>query len=252
MKRAISALLIVMILAALPALSGCGGKKIVTVRSGQLLMFGNVNTGFLEVDYGEAGGFSGELATEIAKRLGLTLNVTIRTFSKLFSQLDLGECDIAMSAITITPERQAEVDFSDPYFASGQALLVPTSSTIAGESDLVGKKVGVLKGSTNQQEAEKIGGIGQIVLFDEKPPMFAAIAAGQLDAVICDTPFAQYNAKNTGRTRIARVLTRGDRYGIAVKKGNSALMAGINEALKEIKKDGTYDRLYKKYFGKKI
>ncbi len=48
------------------------------------------------------------------------------------------------------------------------------------------------------------------------------------------------------------VITRGDHYGIAVKKGNSKLLARINEALEKIKKDGTYDRLYKKYFGKKI
>lgn len=142
--------------------------------------------------------------------------------------------------------------FSDSYFASGQALLVPKDSTIAGETDLQGRTVGVLKGSTNQKEAEKIQGIGKIVQFDGKPEMFDALVAGQLDAVICDTPFAQFNAKETGKTRIAKVLTRGDQYGIAVKKGNSKLLTRINEALAETRKDGTYDRLYKKYFGAKI
>ena len=78
--------------------------------------------------------------------------------------------------------------FSDSYFASGQALLVPKDSTIAGETDLQGRTVGVLKGSTNQKEAEKIQGIGKIVQFDGKPEMFDALVAGQLDAVICDTP----------------------------------------------------------------
>ena len=80
--------------------------------------------------------------------------------------------------------------------------------------------------------------------------MFDALGAGALDAVICDTPFAQYSAKETGKTRIAQVLTEGDEYGIALKKGNAELVARIDEALASIKQDGTYERLYEKYFGK--
>jgi len=90
-----------------------------------------------------------------------------------------------------------------------------------------------------------------VVKFDDKPEMFDALIDGALDAVITDTPFAQYNAKTTGKTRIAKVLTTGDLYGIAVKKGNTRLLEKINAALDELRKDGTYDRLYQKYFGAK-
>jgi polar amino acid transport system substrate-binding protein len=251
MKRVLSTLFILLVLAAMLAAAGCGGEQ-VTIKPGKLLMMGNENIAFLEIAGGKPTGFSAELAADIAGRLGLSLEVTIKPFAELLARLESGECDIAMSAITITPERKALVDFSEPYFPSGQAILVPVGSTIAGEADLAGKSVGVLKGSTNQKEAEKIPGIKTIVEFVEKLPMFDALVAGQLDAVICDTPFAQFNAKKTGKTRIAKVLTRGEQYGIAVKKGNSALLTRINEAQEKINEDGTYDRLYKKYFGAKI
>ncbi len=249
MKRVSSTLVIMLVLAALTALAGCGQKQ-AAGGTAKLLMMGNENMAFLEIVSGSPTGFSANLAAEIADRLGRQLVVTIEPFAELFPRLKSGECDIAMSAITITPERQAEVDFSDPYFSSGQALLVPLDSGIASVSDLRGKSVGVLKASTNQKEAEGIAGIKAIVLFDEKPPMFAALVAGKVDAVICDTPFAKYNAKQTGKTRIAKVLTRGDTYGIALKKGNTALVTKIDDALALIKQDGTYERLYEKYFGK--
>jgi ABC-type amino acid transport substrate-binding protein len=248
MKRAGTSLVILLILTALLALAGCGQAQ-TTAGEGKLLMMGNENMAFLEIVDGQPTGFSADLAAQIADRLGRTLEVTIVPFPELFTKLKDGECDIVMSAVSITPERQAEVDFSDPYFSSGQALLVPIDSSIGGESDLKGKTVGVLRDSTNQQEAEGIRGIKKIVPFDSKEPLFAALVAGELDAVICDTPFAQYNAKETGKTRIAEELTRGDVYGIAVKKGNAELVTQINEALASINQDGTYDRLYEEYFG---
>jgi ABC-type amino acid transport substrate-binding protein len=248
MKRVTSTLVILLVLTALPALAACGQEQ-TTTWDAKLLMMGNENMAFLEIVDGSPTGFSADLAAEIADRLGRTLVVTIEPFPELFPRLKDGECDIVMSAVSITPERQAEVDFSDPYFSSGQALLVPIDSSIAGAADLRGKSVGVLRDSTNQQEAEGIQGIREIVPFESKEPMFEALAAGKLDAVICDTPFAQYNAKETGKTRVAEELTRGDTYGIAVKKGDSGLVSRINEALASIDQDGTYDRLYEKYFG---
>jgi len=250
-KKAFPIPVILLVLFLLLPVTGCSQQQ-VTIESGKLLMMGNENIAFLEIANGRPTGFSADLATAIAEHLGLKLEVTLEPFSGLFSRLKAGRSDIVMSAVTITPERKAEMDFSQSYFSSGQALLVPLGSKITNESDLKGKTVGVLKDSTNQKEAEKIQGIKEIVKFDTKPPIFDALLAGRLDAVICDTPFAQFNAKKTGKTRIAKVLTRGDRYGIALKKGNTRLLGRINNALTNIKHDGMYDRLYNKYFGAKI
>ena len=181
--------------------------------------------------------------------MGRTLQVSFEQFPDLFPMLDAGTADIAMSAISITPERRTEVDFSQSYFDSGQSLLVRTGSGIAGTKDLTGKAVGALEGSTNQQEAERIPGVGRVVTFADKEPMFDALIAGKLDAVVCDTPFALYNARLTGQTEVAETLTTGDQYGIAVKKGNTELRAAVDDALAAVKADGTYDRLYAEYFG---
>jgi ABC-type amino acid transport substrate-binding protein len=251
MKKAVALSLALLILFALFATAGCTSQGL-TIEKGKLKMYGNENVGFLEIKNGKPTGFSADLAEAIAGKLGLKLEVALLPFSDLFSRLTADIGDIAMSAITITPERKLQFDFSHPYFNSGQSLLVPTASTIASEADLLGKKVGVIKGTTNETLARKVPGIAQISTYDGKPEMFDALIDGKLDAVIVDTPFAQYNARATGKTRIAKVLTTGDQYGIAVRKGNAKLLKGINKAMNAIRKDGTYDRLYKKYFGNKI
>ena len=251
MKKAPVLYLALLLLVTMVAAAGCGPQGL-TIEKGKLRMYGNENVGFLEIKDGKPTGFSAELAQAIAKKLNLKLEVAILPFSDLFSRLTADICDMAMSAITITPERKLQMDFSEPYFTSGQSLLVRTGSKITGEADLRGKKVGVINGTTNQKLAQKIPGLRQVVKFDDKPTMFDELIAGKLDAVIVDTPFALYNAKSTGKTRIAKVLTTGDLYGIAVRQGNSKLLEKINAALNELRKDGTYDRLYKKYFGAKI
>jgi polar amino acid transport system substrate-binding protein len=251
MKKAAAWSLALLMLVAVLAAAGCAAQG-VTVEKGILKMYGNENVGFLEVKNGKPTGFSADLAQAIAKKLNLKLDVALLPFSDLFSRLTADIGDIAMSAITITPERKLQFDFSQPYFTSGQSLLVRTDSAIASPADLKGKIVGVIKGTTNEAYARKVAGVRQIITYDGKLEMFDALIDGKLDAVIVDTPFAQYNAKTTGKTRIAKVLTTGDLYGIAVRKGNTKLLEDINEAMNSIRKDGTYDKLYTRYFGSKI
>lgn len=178
--------------------AGCGGAPPAGAEK-TLRMVGNENEGFLEMRGRGATGFSADLAAAIADRMDRTLVVSTAPFAEPFTQLEEGDCDIAMSAISITPER--------------------------------------------------IRGIGEILRFMAQEPMLEALAAGALDAVICDTPFARYNAKTTGATRVADILTEGEMYGIAVRKGDAKLVAEIDAALLAIRRDGTYDRLYREYFG---
>lgn len=248
MRKPVVLPFVLIALAILFTVAGCNAQSL-TIEKGKLKMCGNENIGFLEVKNGKPTGFSAELAGEISNRLGLELDVQLLPFADLFSNLTAGKCDMVMSAITITPDREKQMDFSAPYFNSGQCILVPKESNIEDGADLPGKKVGVIKGTTNQEEAEKVEGIREIVEFEKKPEMFDALIDGELNAVIVDTPFAKFNVKSTGKTRIAKELTGGEEYGIAVKKGNSRLLEEINAALDKVREDGTYDRLYEKYFG---
>ena len=240
-------LALLLALVALPLLAACGSDQ--SAEKPALTMIGNENMGFLMQTQGGAAGFSADLAAYIAKRMGRTLKVTFAAFPDLLPAVQAGDSDIAMSAISITPARRQEVSFSDPYFDSGQSLLVAADSTIGSTVDLKGMTVGALKDSTNEEEAKRIPGTRLVMPFDAKEPMFRALEAGTIDAVVCDTPFALYNSKATGKTRVAEQLTIGDQYGIAVKKGDDELLASINEALAAAVLDGTSDRLYRQYFG---
>jgi ABC-type amino acid transport substrate-binding protein len=244
--------LLLVLIAAVTIFDCTGCQQLgLTIQKGKLKMYGNENVGFLEIKDGRPTGFSADLAQAIAGKLGFKLDVALLPFSDLFSRLTADICDIAMSAITVTPERRRQMDFSNPYFESGQCLLVKKESAINGVSDLRGRNVGVIDGTTNQEEAQKVKGIREIQKFQDKPEMFDALIDGTIDAIIVDTPFAQYNVNSTGKTRIAQELTTGDKYAIAVRKGNTKLLAQINKAMDELRKDGTYDRLYHKYFGNK-
>jgi ABC-type amino acid transport substrate-binding protein len=214
-----------------------------------LRMVGSPNEAFLTVVDGKPGGFSGELAAQIARRLGRPLIITLEPFDELLATVRDGRADIAMCAITISPERLQEVAFSAPYFDSGQSLLVKKGSGIHGTTDLQGKTVAAIAGTSNEEYARGIPGVGRIVTVKHLQGTFDALLAGRADAVVCDTPFALHEAKQTGTIEVAQQLTAGDHYGIALRKGDVALMKQIDDALAAIKADGTYDTLYRKYFG---
>jgi ABC-type amino acid transport substrate-binding protein len=215
-----------------------------------LRMVGNENMGFLEMKDGEPTGFSADLAAAIAARLGRPLEVTLAPFNTLFETLLGGEPDIAMSAITITPEREQTMAFSTPYFDSGQSLLVRKDSGIRSTADLKGKSLGVCAGSTNEAYAKAIPGVGKVIAYADRQDLLDAMVDGSVGAAIRDTPFALYEAAHYRMLRVAQELTTGDHYGIALRKDETALRQQIDDALAAIKADGTYDELYREYFGK--
>ena len=220
-----------------------------SIAAPPLRMVANDVMPLISVVDGQVTGFSGELATEIAARLGRPLAVTIEPFDRLLVSVAGGDADLAMSAISITPEREKLVAFSTPYLESGQALLVRTGSGIHSTAGLRGKTVAVVAGTTNKQYAQGVAGVGRILTLRELSAAFAALRAGKADAVVCDTPFALYEARQTGTMEVAETLTTGDLYGIALRKDNVTLLQQVNDALAAIKADGTYDTLYQKYFG---
>ena len=143
-----------------------------------------------------------DLVNDIAK--GLTLDVEIKdsSFDALQSGLALNsdQCDMAASAMTITPTARRSSDFSDGYYDSEQSLLVPTDSDIASIDDLDGKKVGVQKGTTGETYTNENASGADIVVFPSDGEMFTAIKAGQVDALLQDLP-VNLDHQNTPRPR---------------------------------------------------
>ena len=245
------------------ALAACGGGGGGTTESGaQLVSDGTLTVcsdvpypPFEDFDKGSPTGFKGfdiDIVSEIAKGMDLKLVVKDSAFDPLQSGLALnsGQCDIGASAMTITPDREQNLDFSDGYYDSKQSLLVPTGSDIQSIDDLSGKKVGVQQGTTGKTYAEENATGADLVTFPSDAEMYQAIKAGQVDALLQDLP-VNLNHQQAGGFEIVQTYSTNEQYGLAMKKGNTALVDDVNAELKKMHDDGTYDEIYNKYFSTK-
>jgi ABC-type amino acid transport substrate-binding protein len=190
---------------------------------------------------------------EIAKKANLQVEYRNVAFDGIIPGLSNNLYDAAIAAMTITEAREKKVDFSDPYFNADQSLLVPGDSKIRSTGDLADATVGVQLGTMGADKAEELqseGTVGEVRTFDTIEDAFAALRNDQVDAVINDLPVAQDRAEQSdGRLKVVETIPTGEQYGIAFPK-DSDLVDPVNEALAEIKEDGTYAKIYKKWIGR--
>ena len=202
-------------------------------------------------DAGTITGFDIDVVAEIAKDLGVKQDIVDTPFEGIQTGEDLstGKCDIAAAGITITDVRKTVLDFSDPYFDATQALLVKADSKIATLKDLDGKKLGVQAATTGEIYAQENAPGAEIVQFEDLALLQTAVQTGQVDAAINDNGVLFDFASLNKDVKVATEFNTGEQYGLGVKLGNAALLADVNKTLARIKSDGTYDTLYKKWFG---
>jgi ABC-type amino acid transport substrate-binding protein len=197
---------------------------------------------------GEPEGFDIDLMDEIGQRLGLEIDYINTSFDTIFDQLAGGQFDAIISAITITEERQQRIDFTDPYFAANQAIAVTVGSEITDENDLAGQDVGVQSGTTGEEYANENFTDSNVVSFPNSEAAFAALEAGQIDAVFIDLPVVGERAATSDNVELAAEVDTDEQYGIGVQQGNDALVSALNDALAEIIDDGTYEEIYSRWF----
>lgn len=204
------------------------------------------------VQDGEPVGFDIDLMSEIGKRANLQVEFQNVTFDGIIPGLTNGTYGAAISAMTITEERAQRVDFSDPYFNADQSLLVKSGSDIQSTDDLADSTVGVQLGTTGAMEAQDLANenkIGTVRTFDTIEDAFTALENQQVDAVLNDFPVSADRVKTSNASlEIVQTIPTGEQYGIAFPK-DSELTSEVNNALQEIKDDGTYAEIYKKWFG---
>ena len=251
-------------LAVLAALSvtaaACGSSDSGTTKTGaDLVQAGTLTVcsdvpypPFEDFDKSSPTGFTGfdvDIVSELAKRMNLKLAIKDEGFDGLQSGLTLnsGTCDLVASAMTITPDREKNLDFSDGYYDSEQSLLVPTGSDIQSIGDLSGKKVGVQQGTTGKSYAEENATGADIVSFPSDAEMYSAIKAGQVDALLQDLPVNLDHTKD-GQFEVVEKYSTDEEYGLAIKQGNTQLVKDVDAALQKMHEDGTYDEIYNKYF----
>ncbi|GEL46236.1 transporter substrate-binding domain-containing protein [Cellulomonas hominis] len=254
-------------LAALPAalaatllLAACGGGDdagsgdptadggVALVQEGSLTVC--TNPPFEPFEYEEDGeivGLDMAIVGEVAKDLGVELVTKVTPFEGIQSGADLntGNCDIVASGITITEERQAKFDFSEPYFDADQGLLVPEGSDIDSLEALEGKSIAVQQATTGETWAQENG--LQTVQFEDLGLQVQALKTGQVDAAIND--IAVLGPFVTEGFEVSANFSTGEQYGLGVKKGSTALLDAVNGTLERIREDGTYDELYTQYIG---
>ncbi len=213
------------------------------------------DTAFVPFEFKQDGKYTGfdiQLWEAIAKQAGLKYRLQPMDFNGIIPGLQTHNLDVALAGITIREDRAKVIDFSDPYYESGLAILVTNDSPIKTAKDLEGKTVAVKIGTATVDYLKANVPSAKLKLFPNIDNAFLELATGRVDAVVHDTPNVQYYAKTAGQGKVKVVgsLKSGDFYGIAFPKG-SELVPVVNKALAALRADGTYDKLYETWFGKK-
>lgn len=202
---------------------------------------------------GEFTGFDIELMRAIADEMGLSdIEVVNTGFDPITSGLALEarDCDIAAASITITEDREENIDFTDGYFEADQSLLVPDGGP-ASLGDFSGSSLAVQTGTTGEDYANENAPDGtDIQSFENPGDVFTALDAGNVQGVLQDiAPNGNYAVNNDG-VSVVEIFPTGETYGFAVREeGSEPLLEAVNEALAALQDDGTYDNLYAEWFG---
>ena len=195
-------------------------------------------------------GFDVDLINEIAKEAKLDIELKSVSWDGIFAGVQNGTYDIIISSVTITDERKATMDFSDPYVNAGQVLVVLTGNEKDTKLEqFVGRNVGAQVNTTGSMEVEKFKGI-TLKAYDDIALSFDDLINNRVEAVVIDTPVAAMYVKNPkfeGKIKIVGEPMTSEFYGIVVKKGNTELLTKINAALATLTSNGKLDELKAKW-----
>ena len=236
--------------------SGSGSNNsFKTVEDGKLHMSTNAAFPPYEMTTDD-GGFEGidvEVADAIAKKLGLELVVDDMGFDAALTAVQTGQSDIAMAGITVTDDRLEVMDFSDSYATGVQVVIVNEGSEIQTVDDLEkADMIGCQKATTGYiycSDTPENGGYGEdhVTAYDTGALAVMALVSGQVDAVVIDNePAKAYVAENPGLIILDTEFAVED-YAIGFAKGNDALKDAVNQAMSELKSDGTFQKIVDKY-----
>ena len=210
---------------------------------------------FEYMEDGEYKGFDIELAQALADKLGLELQVENVDFDTITPGVASGtKYDMGIAAITATPERKDEVDFTDSYYMDDQAVVTMKDNTAVTKDNAMdelnkeGVKIAVQSGSTAESFAKENFPNAELVPFKNATDCFSALQANQANALVTNRSVAaQMVAGQFNNEQVVKQVSTGEEYAIAVAKDNPVLKEKLNDALRELTDDGTVDSLMSKY-----
>jgi len=206
-------------------------------------------------DNGTIVGFDVEMTTKILEAAGYTVEVKDISFDSLIPSLENGKIDVIAAAMTITEDREEQIDFSDPYYEADQSILTKVNSNLnlTTSQDLQNYTVGAQTGTTGATWIEEnLVNNGNMSEDDFRRYETYTLAVldlvnGNIDAIVLDKPVAESYVKDQS-VEITMTITTNESYGLGVKQGNTELLEKINSGLSTLMDSDEWDALILKYF----
>lgn len=223
------------------------------VSSAKTLVVG-CDTNFMPFEFKQGGeyvGFDIDIWAAIAKDIGLEYELQPMDFNGLIPALQSGNIDVAIAGMTIKSKREEVVDFAYPYYDAGLRILVKSGEMqIQSIESLKDKVVATKLGTTSADFVKNEIKPKRVSQFPNIDGAYLELQTGAADAVVFDSPAVQYYASTAGKgsTKVVGPLYKGQSYGIAFPQG-SKLREKVSISLLKLMEDGTYAKLYKKWFG---
>lgn len=251
MKKKIT--LSIMLVLIIGLIAGCSGTQKSDEKVLRVGLEGTYPPFNYEEEDGTLTGYDVEVAQEIAKRMDYKIEVITTKWSGMFGALEADKFDMVVNQVAITPEREEKYDFTQPYVTSGAQLIVRAENNdIKNLEDLKGKTVGVGLGSNYEQIIRNYDKNGEIEVktYEVLLDTLNDLAIGRIDAALNDKLVAGLNIKKTGLDlKLAGQPVKEVVNGIVFTKGKDDLVEKVDQALQEMKEDGTLSQLSKKWFG---
>ena len=246
MKKLIALILSALLLLSMAACSG--GDKGMTIEKGKLIMSTNAEFPPYEMTTDD-GGFAGidiEIAQAIAEKLGLELVIDDMDFNAALLAVQQGKSDMVMAGVTVDPDRQKVMDFSNSYATGVQVIIVKEDSNVTADTlgDFV---IGTQKGTTSDIYCSDDFGAEHVTTYDSSITAVQALINGQVDCVVVDNAPAQELVKANPGLKILETEYITENYAIGFNKGNTQLQEAVNKALAELTADGTIQKIIDKY-----
>ena len=246
MKKLIALILSALLLLSMAACSG--GSDGMTIEKGKLIMSTNAELPPYEMTTDD-GGFAGidiEIAQAIAKKLGLELVIDDMDFNAALLAVQQGKSDMVMAGVTVDPDRQKVMDFSNSYATGVQVIIVKEDSNVTADT-LGDFMIGTQKGTTSDIYCSDDFGAEHVTTYDSSITAVQALINGQVDCVVVDYAPAQELEKAIPGLRILETEYITENYAIGFNKGNTQLQEAVNKALAELTADGTIQKIIDKY-----
>jgi len=206
-------------------------------------------------DNKEIDGFDADIAKEVAKRLGVKVEFAPQEFSGLIPSLQAGKIDAIISQVTITDERKQQIDFTQPYITNQVKIIVKEDNdSITKLEDFKGKNIGVGLGTNDESYLRndvlpQVGNF-EIKTYDDVITSLQDLNAGRIDATINNLyALKPIVDKNGYKIKAVGDAIKSDQAGIAIRKNNPEFLAALDQALTDMKADGTYNTIFQKWFG---